>query len=565
MREENVTHPNQNFARFFYSIKVTFTLFLLFTLLFGFYVYTEKQIDRAHELRLQSFRLADELRQSSDDLTRMVREYVVTGNPLYKQHYLEILDIRDGRKARPLNYHNVYWDLVLSDNVRPRPNGKEAPLIELMRQADFTKEEFFKLAQAKINSDQLTKTEFRAMALIESTHPTSDKNYRKALELVFGASYSRAKADIMVPIGEFYELMDTRTLEKVVTAENTATLMRIIVIVFGLLLIFILLYASRALDNILGCSVDRLYGYIARFGKGDFSEVIKVHHEGKNSILDWLSQMQTNLAKIDTQRNQAEEELKQYQNQLEQLVEERTLASLVAKNAFIASMNHELRTPLNAIIGFSGVLKKEMAGTLNEKQKEYLSRIHKAGKRLLSMISDVIDISELESGNIPVIAEQFSLRTLLEEVLEEEAVRMVKRGLQSRLEMEEEYPIYTDRRRLKQSIENYLSNAIKFSEKGIITIRARQLNDWLEVEISDEGIGIDNQYFDKLFQPFERLESRLKVPAGGAGLGLYLTKKIVTDLMKGEVYFRSEVEKGSTFGLRIPRRKKITIDGGAVK
>jgi len=495
MREENVTHPNQNFARFFYSIKVTFTLFLLFTLLFGFYVYTEKQIDRAHELRLQSFRLADELRQSSDDLTRMVREYVVTGNPLYKQHYLEILDIRDGRKARPLNYHNVYWDLVLSDNVRPRPNGKEAPLIELMRQADFTKEEFFKLAQAKINSDQLTKTEFRAMALIESTHPTSDKNYRKALELVFGASYSRAKADIMVPIGEFYELMDTRTLEKVVTAENTATLMRIIVIVFGLLLIFILLYASRALDNILGCSVDRLYGYIARFGKGDFSEVIKVHHEGKNSILDWLSQMQTNLAKIDTQRNQAEEELKQYQNQLEQLVEERTLASLVAKNAFIASMNHELRTPLNAIIGFSGVLKKEMAGTLNEKQKEYLSRIHKAGKRLLSMISDVIDISELESGNIPVIAEQFSLRTLLEEVLEEEAVRMVKRGLQSRLEMEEEYPIYTDRRRLKQSIENYLSNAIKFSEKGIITIRARQLNDWLEVEISDEGIGIDNQYF----------------------------------------------------------------------
>ncbi len=565
MREDNVTHPNQNFARFFYSIKVTFTLFLLFTLLFGFYVYTEKQIDRAHELRLQSFRLADELRQSSDDLTRMVREYVVTGNPLYKQHYLEILDIRDGRKARPLNYHNVYWDLVLSDNVRPRPNGKEAPLIELMRQADFTKEEFFKLAQAKINSDQLTKTEFRAMALIESTHPTSDKNYRKALELVFGASYSRAKADIMVPIGEFYELMDTRTLEKVVTAENTATLMRIIVIVFGLLLIFILLYASRALDNILGCSVDRLYGYIARFGKGDFSEVIEVHHEGKNSILDWLSQMQTNLAKIDTQRNQAEEELKQYQNQLEQLVEERTLASLVAKNAFIASMNHELRTPLNAIIGFSGVLKKEMAGTLNEKQKEYLSRIHKAGKRLLSMISDVIDISELESGNIPVIAEQFSLRTLLEEVLEEEAVRMVKRGLQSRLEMEEEYPIYTDRRRLKQSIENYLSNAIKFSEKGIITIRARQLNDWLEVEISDEGIGIDNQYFDKLFQPFERLESRLKVPAGGAGLGLYLTKKIVTDLMKGEVYFRSEVEKGSTFGLRIPRRKKITIDGGAVK
>jgi len=96
-----------------------------------------------------------------------------------------------------------------------------------------------------------------------------------------------------------------------------------------------------------------------------------------------------------------------------------------------------------------------------------------------------------------------------------------------------------------------------------VTISARQMNNWLEVEVSDEGIGIDKQEFDKLYQPFERLESRLKVPAGGAGLGLYLTKKIVTELMSGEVYFRSQPERGSAFGLRIPIVKEVVVENGS--
>jgi signal transduction histidine kinase len=254
--------------------------------------------------------------------------------------------------------------------------------------------------------------------------------------------------------------------------------------------------------------------------------------------------------------------LRSYQENLEQLVDDRTRKLVDAnkalieldhlKTVFIASMSHELRTPLNAIIGFSGVLKSEMVGPLNPKQKEQLERIYQSGEHLLSMIIDVIDISKLESGKLPLIAERFSLRVLLEELIKEVQTQIEKKGLKIFLIIEEEFSLYTDRRRLKQSIGNYLSNAIKFSEKGVVTISARQANGWLEIEVSDEGIGIDSQDFDKLFQPFERTESRLKVLAGGAGLGLYLTKKIVTNLMGGEVYVRSQLEKGSTFGLRIP-------------
>ena len=129
---------------------------VVFSALFAFYVYSEKQIDHANALRYQSNLLAEELRRSSDDLTHSVRSYVLTGQPIFKQHYLEILDIRDGKRPRPVNYHDIYWDLVLADNQRPRPYGQTVALLELMRQTGFTDEEFAKLAKAK--SDALTAT-----------------------------------------------------------------------------------------------------------------------------------------------------------------------------------------------------------------------------------------------------------------------------------------------------------------------------------------------------------------------------------------------------------------------
>src|SRR3972149_757201 len=158
----------------------------LLALTFALYVRSEKQVDRAYELRHRSFLLADELRQSSDDLTRMVRTYVVTGDPVYKQHYQDILDIRDGKKPRPEAYWRVYWDLVLKGGQAPRPEGQQAiALLELMRQAGFSEEEFGKLAEAKANSDGLTVPEFEAMKLIESSGSEAEANRAKARMMMF--------------------------------------------------------------------------------------------------------------------------------------------------------------------------------------------------------------------------------------------------------------------------------------------------------------------------------------------------------------------------------------------
>ena len=113
----------RNLSRFSRYLWLTLGMFVVFATTFVLYAWSEKQVDRAYESRQQSYLLADELRQSSDDLTRMVRTYVVTGAPIYKQHYQEILDIRDGKKPRPVDYQNIYWDLVLADDQRPRPLG----------------------------------------------------------------------------------------------------------------------------------------------------------------------------------------------------------------------------------------------------------------------------------------------------------------------------------------------------------------------------------------------------------------------------------------------------------
>jgi len=224
-------------------------IFVLFTAAFGFYVNAEKDVERTNSQRLQSFLLADELRQSSDDLTRMVRSYVVTGNSLYKQHYQEILDIRNGKQARPINYNDVYWDLVLSDDQRPRPRGPAIPLLELMHRNGFTAAEIAKLEEAKASSDALTQTEYASMALIESPQQPTEINRYKAIQMLFDEPYHLAKSQIMRPISEFYNLVNQRTLNAVQASQQMATDLRYLFTSLGVFLAIVLWRLLDALNK----------------------------------------------------------------------------------------------------------------------------------------------------------------------------------------------------------------------------------------------------------------------------------------------------------------------------
>jgi len=323
------------------SLWLTLFVFVIFAVLFFFYVHSEKEIDHANEQRVRSYWLAQELRQSSDDLTHMVRSYVITGDPLFKQHYQEILDIRDGLKPRPQDYQNIYWDLVPADDRRPRPfSGQSISLLDLMRQAGFSEQEFARLAQAKTNSDTLTRTEFAAMALLESGNPPRAADRLLASQMLHDAAYHQAKAEIMRPMSELHEMLARRTEEVVRAAEKFATVLRMLFILFGLLLLFMLWRTYRALQATLGGSLDDVHARIARLGSGDFSTPIPVAAGMENSVLGWLSETRLKLAHLDDERQQALLDLAESEARLRTIIEnEPECIKMVDAQGLLRQMN----------------------------------------------------------------------------------------------------------------------------------------------------------------------------------------------------------------------------------
>lgn len=175
--------------------------------------------------RYESYLLADELRQSSDDLTRLARTYVLTGDDLYEEMYWDILAIRNGEKARPQHMERVYWDLVLKSGDKPRADGMKAPLSELMKSVGVTEIEFEKLAQAQKNSDGLVTTETIAMNAVKGLYDDGNGNYIRqdtpdlamASRIMHDHQYHQDKALIMEPINEFLTLLDERTSQDVIS------------------------------------------------------------------------------------------------------------------------------------------------------------------------------------------------------------------------------------------------------------------------------------------------------------------------------------------------------------
>ena len=187
-----------------------------------------------------------------------------------------------------------------------------------------------------------------------------------------------------------------------------------------------------------------------------------------------------------TERKQAEAELEKYRVHLEDLVNERTAELEQAniklkeldtlKSMFIASMSHELRTPLNSIIGFTGMTLQGLSGELNDEQKDNLARVYQSAKHLLALITDVIDISKIEAGRIDSFPEVVSLKKIIDEAIVTVEPQLKEKRLTLAVDVPADMKLNTDRKRLLQCLINLLSNGVKFTEKGGITITARERN-----------------------------------------------------------------------------------------
>ncbi|PKO34299.1 MAG: hypothetical protein CVU34_07765 [Betaproteobacteria bacterium HGW-Betaproteobacteria-7] len=227
-----------------------------------------------------------------------------------------------------------------------------------------------------------------------------------------------------------------------------------------------------------------------------------------------------------------------------------------AKSAFLANMSHEIRTPMNAIIGLTHLLREQAT----PEQIERLDKINGAGRHLLSIINDILDLSKIEAGKLRLEKNDFALGAVLDHIhsLIGDAARA--KGL--RVEVDgDDVPLwlYGDAMRLRQALLNFASNAVKFTERGSVALRARLLEEqgdalWVRFEVQDTGIGIPPDQRDRLFHAFEQADVSTTRRYGGTGLGLAITRRLVT-LMGGEVGVDSTDGMGSTFWFTIPLQR----------
>jgi PAS domain S-box-containing protein len=265
---------------------------------------------------------------------------------------------------------------------------------------------------------------------------------------------------------------------------------------------------------------------------------------------------------------------------------ERAEAADHIKSAFLATMSHELRTPLNSIIGFTGIMLQGLAGPLNAEQGKQLDMVRSSARHLLALVNDVLDISKIEAGQLEVERIAFDIRSSLDKVVALVGPLAEAKGLALRLRMASGLgEAVGDARRFEQILLNLLTNAVKFTDRGEVTLAAEWIADFrpvaavsvqavpsvppvpsipaapsvraLRIDVSDTGSGIRSEDLPLLFQPFRQVDSGLSRQHEGSGLGLAICRRLA-GLMGGAIGVSSELGKGSTFTVTLP----LPLKGG---
>jgi signal transduction histidine kinase len=308
-----------------------------------------------------------------------------------------------------------------------------------------------------------------------------------------------------------------------------------------------------------------LAGFVtAYFINGSFSDGIPAAGLSGVGILSvccatiYTSMMAIYYANVVTSQSQLEREVQRHLAMAVQLRKTKEDAERAnhAKSVFLAKMSHQLRTPLNAVIGYSEILLEDAQIDANDEQKTDLKRINNAGKHLLSLVTDVLDLSTIDGNNVNITIQSFDLTRFIEDVAETCRSLIVNNGNEFQIECDQSAgTIVSDPTRLRQAILNLLSNAGKFTKRGTVVLSARRemrdSGNWVKIAVRDTGIGIKEENLLRLFTDFNQADASTASQYGGTGLGLAVSQALCR-AMSGWISVESEFGLGSCFTIEIP-------------
>lgn len=577
-----------SFSKLAGAITVIFTLLLLFNV-FKISTLNDSRV-LCERNRFNSKQLAEELRQSSDELTRMARTYVSTGDPLYEKRYWEILAIRNGERPRPDPYPSTYWYVSASEGDSPSRTGTKVPLQKLMQHAGFTKQEFHLLSEAQKRSDTLVKMEMDAFAAMKRTPPNSEY----AQNVLFSAEYHRSKTEIMSPIQQFISEVDQRTMLQLESMEwqlkwwIRATVLLLFLFCFGFFCSA--LYIRKQIVQplvILQEQADSI-------SQGDYSvhcelrtsNELQIFSESFNRMINEVRMASDRLEALVAERTA---ELRKANHSLSEEMAERQCAQeeLALKHHELEELNKTLEQRVeNAITELR--IKDGLMIQQNRQAAmgEMINNIAHQWKQPLNNLSLIIQAMSIDLTYGHFVPEEFETKSkvcgeliaFMSQTIDdfryffradkkktsfgihqsiERAIRLISTSLQHEnirivIEPGEEVHAIGYQNEYSQALLNLLGNARDvLIERGIaeptIVIRVFRVEERAVVTVSDNGGGISPEIIHQIFNPY----FTTKESGQGTGIGLFMSKNIIEHRMDGSLTAEN-IEDGALFRIEMP-------------
>ncbi len=557
-----------------------FFLMVLAMLAFGL-SFSQRNLQASQMKKEEALQLLQEMRDSRDYLTQFARSYIIRNNERFYQLYFSLLDIAEGRRARPVDLDETYWDTLADsglNRVRMRPAVSFVKLIEDANFQGREKELIQEIIEASQTMTSIEKSVFVRIRENRIDQKDSSELRMRALESLTSDVYLSEQMRNRQAFAELFSSLNTRVENEVIRTENDSWYLlygMLAIIVFLAINVFIayrviinrvivpIAYLKQQ-TNSLEKDLDRLVQVTRAIASGSLDEkysatTMPIDFPGKDEIGQLVLIHNGMLAHM----RESGSLIAEVAVDLRKSHEQAALADR-AKSEFLANMTHEIRTPMNAIIGFSELL---VAKVKDPVLKNYTEGIRVGSKNLLQLINDILDLSKIESGYLEVKATPFRLAILQRDLLQMFSEEAKQKGINLNFSKmaDPTILIQLDEVRLRQVLINLIGNALKFTGQGFIQVDFRLIDKEesgkasLSIKVQDTGIGIDEGEFDRIFDAFSQSDDLSIKNYGGTGLGLTISRRLV-ELMGGRIEVDSIKGQGSCFTVYFP---SVTVESQA--